>query len=111
MTSPPLPEPAWLYRKPSWLQRLALGLVSALALVAAFAVASVLFAVLLVIGLVGGAWLWWRYRKWVRRVREAQPAVLEGEYRVEPGPAALEDRAGDAGRTAPDQAPADPRAP
>ncbi|MGB2681720.1 MAG: hypothetical protein WBE39_10445 [Candidatus Competibacter sp.] len=110
MKSPPLSAPAWLYRKPSWLQRLALGLVSILALVATFAVASVVFAALLVIGLAAGGWLWWQYRKLARRARDARPAVLEGEYEIEPGPPALEDRAVSSRPTV-DSAPPHPRVP
>lgn len=82
---PPLPTP-------SWLSRLGLALSSALVIVAGFAVASVLFALLLVAGLAAGGWLWWQYRKLVRRARDARPDVLEGEYVIEPAPARLEDR-------------------
>ena len=95
MKSPPLSAPAWLYRKPSWLQRLALGLVSILALVATFAVASVVFAALLVIGLA---------------VERHMTAVLEGEYEIEPGPPALEDRTVSSRPTV-DSAPPHPRVP
>jgi|GEM_PF-4653922 len=96
MKSPPLSAPAWLYRKPSWLQRLALGLVSILALVATFAVASVVFAALLVIGLAAGGWLWWQYRKLARRARgaarrfgrrirnRARPSRLGGSHGFQP---------------------------
>lgn len=85
MKLPPLP-------KPSWLSRLGLALTSLLAVVAGFAVASVLFAVLLVAGLVAGGWLWWQYRKLARRARAARPDFFEGEYEIEPEQPALEDR-------------------
>ena len=77
---------------PPWLSRLGLALSSALVIVAGFAVASVLFALLLVAGLAAGGWLWWQYRKLVRRARDARPDALEGEYVIEPAPARLEDR-------------------
>lgn len=111
MNSPRLAHPAWLARTPAWLRRLALGLASALALVATFAVASVVFAALLVIGLAVAGWLWWQYRKLARRVHDAQPAVLEGEYEIESAPPALEDQTADhAGRSSSDRAPSGPRA-
>ncbi|MBK8897880.1 MAG: hypothetical protein IPN66_11900 [Candidatus Competibacteraceae bacterium] len=92
MKSPDVPKLAGPYRKPAWLQRLVLGLTSALVLVATFAVASVVFAALLVLGLAVGGWLWWQYHKLTRKMREAQPDALEGEYEIESGPLALEAR-------------------
>ena len=86
MKLPPLPKP------PSWLSRLSLALTSTLVIVAGFAVASMLFALLLVAALAAGGWLWWQYRKLVRRTRAARPDALEGEYVIEPAPARLEDR-------------------
>lgn len=85
MKLPPLP-------KPSWLGRLGLALTSILAVVVGFAVASVLFAALLIAGLVAGGWLWWQYRKLARRARAARPDFIEGEYAIEPERPALEDR-------------------
>lgn len=112
MTSPPPSPSAWLQRKPTWLQRLALALISVVALVATFALASVLFAALLVIGLAAGGWLWWQYRKLARRARDARPAVLEGEYQIEPGPPpTLEDRTVSASRPTVDSAASNPRVP
>ena len=71
---PPLP-------KTSLLGRLGLALTSVLALVAGFALASLLFTVLLITGLVVGGWLWWRLRGLARQVRAA-PGVIEGEYQI-----------------------------
>ncbi|MER2582056.1 MAG: hypothetical protein ABTR20_04965 [Candidatus Competibacter sp.] len=78
--------------KPSWLSQLGLALTSTLVIVAGFTIASVLFAVLLIAGLAAGGWLWWQYRKLVRRARDTRPDFLEGEYVIEPTPAPLEDR-------------------
>lgn len=80
------------FPKPSWPSRLGLALTSVLAVVAGFAVASIVFAVLLVAGLVAGSWLWWQYRKLARRARDTRPDFLEGEYAIEPEHPALEDR-------------------
>jgi hypothetical protein len=84
MKAPPLP-------KTSLPGRLGLALSSVLAVVAGFALAWVLFAVLLVAGLALGGWLWWQYRRLARRTAAA-PALIEGEYAVVPEPPALEDR-------------------
>ena len=78
--------------KPSWLSQLGLALTSTLVIVAGFTIASVLFAVLLIAGLAAGGWLWWQYRKLVRRAHDTRPDFLEGEYVIEPTPAQLEDR-------------------
>lgn len=72
---PPLP-------KTSLLGRLGLALTSVLALVAGFALASLLFTVLLITGLVAGGWLWWRLRGLARQARAAAPVVIEGEYQI-----------------------------
>lgn len=82
---PPLP-------KTSLLGRLGLALSSVLAVVAGFALASVLLAVMLVAGLALGGWLWWQYRRLVRQARKAAPDIIEGEYTVVPGHRALEHR-------------------
>lgn len=66
----------------SLLGRLGLALSSALAIVAAFALASVLFTILLGLGLVLGGWLWWRLRRLARQQRRAATAIIEGEYTV-----------------------------
>lgn len=86
MKLPPPPKP------PSWLSRLGLAATSTLIVVAGLTVASVLFALLLVAGLAAGGWLWWQYRKLLRRARDARPDFIEGEYAIEPAPARLEDR-------------------
>ena len=75
MTAPPLP-------KISLPGRLGLALSSVLAIVAGFALASVLFVVLLVAGLALGGWLWWQLRRLARRARKAHPEFIEGEYTV-----------------------------
>lgn len=72
---PPLP-------KTSLLGRVGLALTSALAIVAGFAVASVLFTVLLAVGLAFGGWLWWQLRRLARQARKAHPGFIEGEYTV-----------------------------
>ena len=80
--------------KSSWLTRLSLAVTSALIIVAGVAVASVLFTVLLVAGLAAGGWLWWQYRKLMRKVARATPAnpdFIEGDYVIEPTPPALTD--------------------
>ena len=59
-----------------------MALTSVLAIVAGFALASLLFTVLLITGLVVGGWLWWRLRGWVRQARAAAPVIIEGEYRI-----------------------------
>ena len=84
MKAPPLP-------KVSLPGRLGLALSSVLAIVAGFALASVLFVVLLVTGMALGGWLWWQYRRLVGRTATA-PLIIEGEYAVVPEhPARAED--------------------
>ena len=53
-----------------------------LSALAGFAIASVLFTVLLVAGLAFGGWLWWQLRRLARRARKAHPEFIEGEYTV-----------------------------
>ena len=84
MKSLPLP-------KTSLLGRIGLALTSVLAIIAGFAVASVLFTVLLVVGLVFGGWLWWQFRRLARQARKANPGFIEGEYTVTPEHPALEE--------------------
>ena len=81
----PLPLP-----KTSLLGRIGLALTSVLALVAGFAVASVLFTVLLVVGLAFGGWLWWQFRRLARQAQKAHPGFIEGEYTVVSDQPALE---------------------
>jgi hypothetical protein len=85
MKLPPLP-------KTSLLARLGLALTSILAVAAGFAVASLLFVVLLGVGLVFGGWLWWQFRRLARQMRQTAPGVIEGEFTVVAEPPALEDR-------------------
>ena len=81
----PMPLP-----KTSLLGRIGLALTCVLALVAGFAVASVLFTVLLVVGLAFGGWLWWQLRRLTRQARKAHPGFIEGEYTVVANQPALE---------------------
>ena len=74
----------------SLLGRLGLALRSALAIIAAFALASVLFTVFLGLGLVLGGWLWWRLRRLARQQRRAAATIIEGEYTVVSDSPALE---------------------
>jgi len=83
MKSLPLP-------KTSLLGRIGLALTSVLAIIAGFAVASVLFTVLLVVGLALGGWLWWQFRRLARQARKAHPGFIEGEYTVVSDQPALE---------------------
>jgi hypothetical protein len=85
MKSPLLP-------KTSLLGRLGLALASIVAVVAGFAIASLLFTVLVVAGLAFGGWLWWQLRRLARQTQRAAPTVIEGEYTVVPEHPALEDR-------------------
>lgn len=81
--------------KPSWLTQLGLAVTSVLVIVAGFAVASVLFTALLIVGLIAGGWLWWQYRKLIRKVSRASQAssdFIEGDYVIEPTPPALTDK-------------------
>lgn len=75
----------------SWLERLGVGLVSALALIASFTIASLLLVVLLAVGLVVGGWLWWKLRRLLRQAQAAAPDIIEGEYTIVANPPALED--------------------
>lgn len=92
--------------KSSWLTRLGLAVTSALIVVAGLAIASVVFTVLLVLGLAAAGWLWWQYRKLARKISQAaraNPDFIEGDYVIEPTPPALTDA-----RTVLEPPPADP---
>lgn len=78
--------------KPSWLSRVALTVTSVLAIAAGFVLASAIFAVLLVVGLAAGGWLWWRLRQLARQAQQAAPEIIEGEYTIEPMRPLLEDQ-------------------
>ncbi|MBE2293731.1 MAG: hypothetical protein IAF00_02230 [Phycisphaerales bacterium] len=82
--------------KLSWFQRLGLAIASAVVVVLGFAVASVLFIVLLLTGLVVGGWLWWRLRRLARQMSPATSDFIDGEYTVESERPVLEDRASSA---------------
>ncbi len=81
-----------LLPKTSLLGRLGLALASIVAVVAGFAIASLLFTVLMVAGLAFGGWLWWQLRRLARQAQRAAPTVIEGEFTVAPEYPALEDR-------------------
>ena len=83
-----LPSPP----KSSWLSRLGLALASAAAVIVSFITASLLFAILLTVGLVFAGWLWWQLRRLARQARKAAPGAIEGEYTVVAERPALEDR-------------------
>lgn len=78
--------------KTSWFARLGITLVSVVVLVVGFVTASLLFVLLLAIGLVFAAWLWWQARRLTRQAQAAQPNDLEGEYTVESTHLILEDQ-------------------
>ena len=82
-----LPSPP----KSSWLSRLGLALISAAAVIASFITASLLFAILLTVGLVFAGWLWWQLRRLVRQAQKGAPGAIEGEYTVVSEHPALED--------------------
>lgn len=71
-------------RKSSWLNQAALAVTSVLAVAAGLILASAMFAILLVVGLIAGSWLWWRFHQWARQAQQAAPEIIEGEYTVEP---------------------------
>ena len=56
--------------------------VGAVLLVLAFAFSLVLFAVLAVVALIGGSWLWWKTRHVRRELRAARARVRPGEREV-----------------------------
>ncbi len=57
-------------------------LVGAVVLVLAFAFSLVLFAVLAVAAVIGGAWLWWKTRHVRRELRAAHARVRPGEREI-----------------------------
>jgi hypothetical protein len=65
------------------LQRILAFIVGLALLVAAFVFASLLLAVMAVVGLVAWAWLTWRMRK-AGIKPAAQGAIIEGEFREVP---------------------------
>ncbi|MDS4028471.1 MAG: hypothetical protein RKO66_00115 [Candidatus Contendobacter sp.] len=81
-----------LLPKTSLLGRLGLIVTSIAAVVAGFAIASLLFTILVVAGLAFAGWLWWRLRRLARRAQCAAPTVIEGEFTVVPDYPALEAR-------------------
>lgn len=71
-----------------FLQRFLAALVALALFAAAFVFASIILAVIAVIGVLAGAWIWWRTRNLPRRGGD----VIEGEYRVEVETGRLEAR-------------------
>jgi uncharacterized membrane protein (UPF0182 family) len=71
---------------PSWLARIGFTLILTLALVAAVALSAVFFALFVVLGLIGGVWLWWQRRRFYKQMRAGQGDIIEAEYEI------LEDR-------------------
>jgi len=69
--------------KPSLLGQIGVALVTVATIVVGFVAASLLFAVLLTVGLAFAGWLWWQFRRLAREARAAQPQILEGEYTVD----------------------------
>jgi hypothetical protein len=80
--NPPSHEPIPRLSQRSWLARIGLAITSFITVVVSLITASLLFAVLLMIGLVFVIWLWWQHRRLVRQARAAKPDYLEGEYVV-----------------------------
>jgi hypothetical protein len=84
-----------------WLNRLGLVVGGTVAAVASFAVASLLFIVLLAVGGAVAIWVWWTYRQMIKQTRKLPPGLIEGEYRVEPAQLLLEDQRPPARRSRP----------
>ena len=76
--------------KPSWLNRATLTVTSVVAIAAGLVLASAIFAILLVVGVAAGGWLWWKLRSLTRQTSAAAPDIIEGEYTTEPIPPLLE---------------------
>lgn len=75
---------------PGLLRKLVAATLGAVVLVGAFMLSVVVLAVVAVVGLIGGAWLWWRTRELRKRVaqrvaeqmrarEQAEGRVIEGE--------------------------------
>ena len=62
------------------IQRIVAGLLGLLFIAAAFVFASLALGLLVAVGLVAWAWLWWRARGKLPR-RPQDGVVIEGEYR------------------------------
>lgn len=78
--------------KPSWLGRLGAALATVATVVVGFVTTSLLFAVLLTVGLVFAGWLWWQFRRLVREAHAIQAHDIKGEYTVESTQLMLEDQ-------------------
>lgn len=89
--------------KLSWMNRIGLAIGAVVAMVAGFAVATLLFIVLLAVGGAAAIGLWWTCRRLIKRRREADPTLLEGEYTVEPAQPRLQNQRMPAGRTRPNR--------
>lgn len=75
------PQP---FSQRSWLARIGLAIASVVTLAVSLVTASLLFAVLLTLGLLFFGWLWWQSRRLTRQARAARPDFLEGEFTVVP---------------------------
>lgn len=72
----------YLSNPPSWLARIGFTLILALVLVAAVALSAVFFALFVVLGLIGAAWLWWQRRRLQKQMRTGQGDIIEVEYEI-----------------------------
>lgn len=66
----------------TWLNRLILFLIAALALVTGMVLSAVFLALFLVLALIGGGWLWWQRRHLRRQTQREQAEFIETEYEV-----------------------------
>jgi len=82
-------------RPPGLLSRIVGIAVGTVVIAASLLVSVAVFAVLLVVGLVVGGYLWWRTRDLRRQVREQMQAAAEG--RAPPGPGGWPGRPGTPG--------------
>jgi hypothetical protein len=91
------------FPKLPWMNRLGMVVGGAVAIVASFAVASLLFIVLLAVGGAVAIWVWWTYRQMIKNTRKAPPGLIEGEYTVDPAQPLLEDQRPPARRSRPNR--------
>jgi hypothetical protein len=70
-------------RRPGLLGKLAAATVGTVLLVGAFMVSVVVLAVVAAVGLVGGAWLWWRTRELRQRVKAQMAAQMQAREQAD----------------------------